>query len=88
MQQLRTLFDRYNLIHPTTRPHDPCVTLYISNKQKNAVAARTEHLTERDLLDESRYYPTYPIATSSFTPRYAPVTPSSSPTSTTSNETL
>jgi len=25
-QLLRTIFDRYGIIHPTTRPHDPCDT--------------------------------------------------------------
>ena len=32
---LRTVFDRYKLINPTTRPHDPCDTLHINNEQRN-----------------------------------------------------
>jgi len=29
-QLLRNVFDRYNVIHPTTHPHDPFDTLYIN----------------------------------------------------------
>ena len=37
-QLLRTIFDRYSLIHPTTHPHDPIATLHINNNQQNAAA--------------------------------------------------
>ena len=34
-QLLRTLFDRYTIIHPTKRLHDPADTLYINKNQQN-----------------------------------------------------
>ena len=37
-QLLRSLFDRYNLLYPTTRPHDPFNTRHINNNLRNAAA--------------------------------------------------
>ena len=37
-QLLRTVFDRYVLVHPTTHPHDPSTTLRTNNYSRNAVA--------------------------------------------------
>ena len=69
----------YVLIHPTTHPHDPCATLIINNNQRNSEADSYVAPPKRRLsfFNESSYYTPYLTATSSFTPRYAPVTPSS-----------
>jgi len=71
-QLLRTVFDRYNLIRPTIRHHDPSDTLHIINKQRNVTSDSYEAPPQkRDLADENSYYTSHSVATSSFTPRYA-----------------
>jgi len=35
-QLLRTVFDRYDLINPTTHPHDPCATPHNNKQQRNS----------------------------------------------------
>ena len=52
-QLLRTLFNRYNVIHHTTRPHDPFSTRHINNKQRNAESFKEKSKIEAPRQDAS-----------------------------------
>jgi len=60
---LRTVFDRYNPINPTTRHHDPFSTLHTNNKQQNVASDAYEAPPQkRDRFDESSHYTPHSIA--------------------------
>ena len=76
IQLLRSLFDRYNLINPTIRPHDPFTTLYINKNLLNTAADEYRAPPHSFLFfDESSYYTPHSIATPSYHQPYASTIP-------------
>ena len=75
-QLLRSLFDRYNLLYPTTRPHGPSSTRRINKNIRNTAADAYEAPSQNAaFLNERSYYTPHSTTTSSFAQRYALTTP-------------
>ena len=89
-QILRSLFDRYIIIHHTTHPNDPSnFTQKQQQSTKRSIRRVRSTFPKREPpRNKNSYYELYLIVTSSFTPRNALTIPSPHFTSTTSNKTL